>query len=295
VKRLLGIGWITGAVAILTMGLTAGPAGAAAPRDQGWWTVTNPMPAPPDVPARGLLIQGGGGGAPTAFAAVLYDVDPGTTVGKLTLAVAPNSMTTPSATLQVCPLLQPIVHSEQGGPMSDAPAYDCSRKVTAAPAANGNYEFDASGLGTDRLVAVAILPNGPVDRVVLNPPDDNSLAVQQAPVAAEAPAADTATAGGLSDVAPAPAPEPSAASPLVEGLPTPQSGTSGASASGSPVATPAPPASTGSGAGGFVPAVSAVPARATPLLVLLLVAGSLVGAGLWLYAGRQHGGASATA
>src|SRR5216117_3165992 len=103
------------------MGLTAGPAGATAPRDQGWWTVTNPLPAPPDVPARGLLVQGGGGGAPTAFAAVLYELEPGATASTLTLAIAPNTATTPSATLQLCALLQPIVHPEQGGPTTDAP------------------------------------------------------------------------------------------------------------------------------------------------------------------------------
>jgi hypothetical protein len=290
-RRLLSIACLTGAVAILT----AGPAAATAPRDQGWWTMTNPLPAPPDVPARGLVIQGGASGAPTAFAAVLYELDPGTTAGKLTLAVAPNSLTTPSATLQVCPLLQPIVHPEQGGPMSDAPAYDCSRTVTAAPAANGNYEFDASKVVTDRLLAVAILPSGPVDRVVLNQPDDNSLAVQQAPAATTPPVADTGTAGSPLDLAPAPAPEPFAASPSFEALPTPQSGTPGASASGVPVA-PAPAAAPRSfGGGSFVPTVRAAPEEAAPLLVLLLVAGSLGGAGLWLFAGRQDGEASAPA
>jgi hypothetical protein len=222
---------------------------------------------------------------------VLYELDPGTTAGTLTLAVAPNSITTPSATLQVCPLLQAIVHPEQGGPMSDAPPYDCSRSVTAAPAANGSYEFDASKLVTDRLVAVAILPTGPVDRVVLNQPDDKSLAVQQAPEATP-PVADAETAGAPLDTASAPALEPFAAA--VEGLPAAQSGTPGASASGVPAA-PAPAATGSFGGGRFVPAVAATPAKATPLLVLLLVVGSLAGIGLWLYAGRQHGAASAPA
>src|SRR5437660_854289 len=81
-------------------------------------------PAPPDVPGNDLLIQGGGGGAPPAFAAVLYELGPGSTVTNLTLTIAPNSAMTPSTTLQICPLLQPINHPEQGGPMSDAPPYN---------------------------------------------------------------------------------------------------------------------------------------------------------------------------
>src|SRR5207253_242273 len=127
VRRLL----LAAAAAVMALGVVPTAAHADAPRDQGWWTVTNPLPAPPDVPARGLLVQGGGGGAPTAIAAVLYELDSGATAGTLTLAVAPNSATTPGATLQLCPLLQPINHAEQGGPMADAPPYNCGHKVTA--------------------------------------------------------------------------------------------------------------------------------------------------------------------
>ena len=73
--RLPSIGCLIGAIAIATIGLTSVPAAADAPRDQGWWTVTNPLPPLPDVPARGLLVQGGGGGAPTAVAAILYELE----------------------------------------------------------------------------------------------------------------------------------------------------------------------------------------------------------------------------
>jgi hypothetical protein len=294
----LGIAPLTGIVVMLTMGLTAVPAGAAAPRDQGWWTVTNPgipgapapVPAPPDVPAGGLLIQGGGGGAPTAFAALLYELDPGTTAGTLTLAIAPNSGTTPSASLELCPLIQAIVHPEQGGPMTDAPPYDCARKVTAAPDSN-TYRFAVSGLVSDRLVAVAILPIGPLDRVVLNAPDSASLATEQG--ATSATPDDSATA--LAPAAePAASPEafpgtldvgsPSSVEPSLPGV---------ATAGPSSVApTPASVPAGRSSAGSFIPAVSAGPEEAAPLLVLLLVAGTLGGAGLWTYAGRQRAAAS---
>ena len=103
-RRLL-LAWT---VAMMAIGLTSTPARADAPRDQGWWAVTNPLPPLPDVPARGLLVQGGGGGAPTAVAAVLYELGPGTSVGNLTLGVAPNSLTTPKATLQLCDRLMPF-------------------------------------------------------------------------------------------------------------------------------------------------------------------------------------------
>jgi len=185
----LASAWV---VALVAVGVAAAPAGAAAPRDQGWWTSLAAPSAPgapvalpaapvnpiaPDVPARGLLVQAGGGGAPTAFSALLYELDPGTTAGALTLAVTPQSVTTPTATLQVCRLLSPINHPEQGGPIGDAPPYDCSHKATATPTAN-TYKFDVAGLVTDGLVAVAILPTGPTDRVVLNAPDNSSLQTQ---------------------------------------------------------------------------------------------------------------------
>ena len=65
------------------------------------------------------------------------------------------------ASVQVCHLLQPINHPEQGGPLTDAPPYDCgARKATATLTAN-TYKFDVSGLVTDKMVAVAILPTGP--------------------------------------------------------------------------------------------------------------------------------------
>src|ERR1017187_2829247 len=91
-------------------------AGAASPAQQGWWTVANSgpapgglpglaPPAPADVPSNGLLIEGGAAAAsPIAFAALVYPLPTGATVGPLTLSVAPNSGAAPATTLQVCPL-----------------------------------------------------------------------------------------------------------------------------------------------------------------------------------------------
>ena len=281
--------FLTLVAAIAAVGVLPTMARADAPRDQGWWTVTNPLPAPPDVPARGLVVQGGGGGAPTAYAAVLYELNPGTTAGTLTLTIAPNSAMTPATTLQLCPLLQPINHPDQGGPMSDAPPYDCAHKVTAAPGSDAkSYQFDAAGLVSNGLVAVAILPTGPVDRVVLSAPDANSLATEQAPTAATPGANDAAAA------APAPEPTPSAAvlpgTLAVGAAPSAEVSLPGVAPAGpsSVAPTPASVPNRPSTAGGFIPTVSSGPEQAAPLMVLLLVAGSLGAAGLWLYAGRQR-------
>jgi len=284
-----------------SVGLAGSAARADAPRDQGWWTVTNPgaaalpvalpaaPPGPPDVPARGLLIQAGGGGAPTAYAALLYELDPGATPGKLTLPIAPNSVTTPSATLQICQLLQPINHPEQGGPIADAPPYNCAHKVTAAPSADGrSYAFDASSLVSDNLVAVAILPTGPADRVVFDAPGPDSLSTSPGTGSS---GVDNSAATAGSDLSPAPSSDTASGLPATIASPSLADSLPGASAGPTSVSPPpaaTPPRTTGSG-GEFVPAVATGPEKATPLNVVLLVLGALAGAALWLYAGAPRG------
>jgi hypothetical protein len=191
----------------------------------------------------------------------------------------------------VCPLLQPIVHPDQGGPTSNAPPYDCSRKASAAPEGN-NYKFDAAGLANGQVVAVAILPTGPVDRVVLNAPDDASLATQQGSAdASPAPVDDSVAAP--TDAGSAPTGDLSTSTAPIGGDSTAPfslpGGTGDASSSVAPTPAAVPPATAGaSSAGAFVPAVSTGPEKATPLLVILLIAGAVGAAALWLYAGSQR-------
>ena len=285
-------------IVIASIGLAGSAARADAPRDVGWWTATNPgglpaaPPAPPDVKAGDLLIQGGGGGAPTAYAALLYELDPGAAAGNLNLTIDPNGATTPSTTLQVCPLLQPINHPEQGGPLTDAPPYNCAHKATAAPSTDGKYQFNAADLMSNGLVAVAILPTGPVDRVVLSAPDANSLTTQAGP--AGSPLPDSSAAIAPTDTAAVPLPDTSGlatgTSPgFTEGLPGATAGPT--SVSPAPAATPASPNSSGV----FVPTVAAGPEKATPLLVVLFIVAGLGGGALWLYAGRPRQDAPVTA
>jgi hypothetical protein len=296
-RHLPAIFGLAALLALATMPLTSFPALAAAPRDQGWWTATNPgglpaqPPAPPDVAAGDLLIQGGPS-APTAFAALIYELDPGVTASTLTLSVAPNSLTTPSGGIQLCQLITPIAHPDQGGPLSDAPAYNCSKNVIATPDSSGKaYKFDVSGMMTDRLVAVALLPSLPVDRIVLSPPDNNSLATQGGGDAGTATSVDAGLGAGASDQSGALPSDSASSSPFVA---SPSGGdfstpAVGATAASSPGAAAAPAGSSNLG-GTFVPVASSHPSKATPLLVLLFVVAGLGGAALWLYAGRQRDG-----
>jgi hypothetical protein len=147
----------------------AGASAAVAVR-AGWWTAANEgavtsgvpdatAPVGADVPPGGLLVQGGQtASSPTAFGAVgadLVDALP----RRLTLAVAPNTATTPGAVLKVCALADAEFDPAAGAPMSDAPAYACTHSVDAAPNPDGtSYSFPLAGLGLTGSFAVAVLP-----------------------------------------------------------------------------------------------------------------------------------------
>lgn len=153
------------------------------PAQQGWWTAVNPgppapaPPTPPDVPSKGLLVQGGAN-SPTSYAGLVYQLPAGSSAGILTLDVTSGSATTPSTTLEVCSLDIETLNADQGGPMSEAPAYNCAQSTTAQPAAGGgSYQFSVGSLATNSVLAIAILPTSPSDRVVFDPPSAQSLAV----------------------------------------------------------------------------------------------------------------------
>jgi len=303
------------------------------PSEQGWWTSASPggvggvaapasPPAPPDVPQNGLLVQGGptstSGAAdtgPFAYAALVYQLPGGATPGSLTLTVAPSSATTPSTTLELCALRTQQFQAEQGGPMSDAPAFDCTKNVTAAPSSS-SYQFNVASLISNDALAVAILPTSPADRVVLAQPGDQSLAVQQAPTT-------TIFSSGSGD-----------SSGISGSLATPAGGTSGSPGSsagalpsdtGSAVnAVPSTPISPSSGVGLSPSIAQPVRSAPTPVAVtapnfaqiasngsgvvtrpwvgVIFLVALLAAAGLWMGAGRaraahqpeQAGGPSGT-
>ena len=296
------------------------PAGAAAPDQQGWWWTLNPgsvpevgqpapPPSPPDVPAKGLLVEGPAGSsaptgaapsapvggssnasAPVADAALVYYLPVGGSASTLTLHVAAKSASTPTATLELCPLVNPVVNAEQGGPGADAPPYDCTHNVSAAASAGGGtYQFQVGELATDGALAVAILPTNPTDRVVLDQPDANSLTEQAPPAGSGAVPQTTSTSNGLTQT-------PSFATPFAASVPTFAIPPFGAPspATGSPPAAPASPAGS-SPAAASPRSYSGIPVlgvfngdNASPLTVALVCAGLLGGAALWFMAGRRR-------
>jgi hypothetical protein len=264
VKRLLLV------VVLLPVFVLLAPAApAAAPDQHGWWTTFG---SSPDVPADGLLIQGGTSPAsPSAFGAVVYSVPDGSQIGKLTLVVAPSSASIPLTKLELCPLTSTIFTAAQGGAMADAPKFDCQRHVTAEPAASGaTYEFDVASLVGNGSLALAILPTSPTDRVVLSAPDGNSLALTAA-------SARTGASSGGSVTSPVPSGSPSYAAPApVTASPPPSIS--------EPLRSVAQPGR--NAAAEYVPTLVAGVRHARGAAVVLVIAGALVIGGGWLVIGR---------
>lgn len=239
---------------------------AAAPDEHGWWTsFAGPNP---DVPSDGMLIQGGASAtSPSAFGAVVYSVPDGSTVGKLTLALAPSSASVPLSKLELCPLASTVFDAAQGGAMSKAPDFDCTKSVRASPSSSGNtYEFDVSSLVNGGALAVAILPTSPTDRVALAAPNGSSLAVT--------PDATVAT-----QTAPA-------QTPVTDTAPATRSNV--ASPADTPAVTPAPPARAAArnAAAEYVPTLAAGVTHARGAAVALVLVGALLIGGGWLVIGR---------
>jgi hypothetical protein len=306
-------------VAVVGVGRGATSASATAPSEQGWWTTLNPgtiggvglVPAPPDVPAKGMLVEGGPGSTPgasdggaLAYGAVLYKIPAGAELGSLTLTVAPDSLTTPDSALELCALDHPALPNEQGGPEGDAPAYDCRTHVTAQPSSSGSsYRFDAAALASGDELAVAILPTSPVDRVVLAEPDVNSLSL--------APVQTVPGAAGGGSGAPAPVTIPSSASdvrqtpstdltvaqatgnsgsalpvgPTVNATSTPADTMAISSLPATPTSTPTPQRSPSSSDAAQFAATQTGPPGAKPWAVGLLLGAFLVGGTGWVAVG----------
>ena len=287
--------------AVALFATLANRAGADAPEEQGWWTLTNQsaglpvsapvgLPNPPDVPPDGLLVQSGPSGplapcACVAIAAVVYELPSGSIASELTLKVAPNSATTPVATLDLCALTTTTISSEQGGPMADAPDYDCSKKVTAALDTGGTtFKFSVAKLASNNSLAVAIVPGDSNTRVALSKPDASSLTTTAGlssssfnpappPTTGGTGSTDTGSAGGTQ-----PAPPALPAQPVV----------GGADSSGqSPVVASAPSTPAASSLQ-TSPVAATTPAgnSSTPVAVIVLIAGLALGAALWMSAGR---------
>jgi hypothetical protein len=242
---------LAGCVVAVSVAAFSGPAGAQSPRLQGWWASTNPgglpvaPPQPPDVPADGLLVQAGPSG-PSAYAALTYDLESGATADALTLQLAPGALPSAPPTLALCALKQQSFSAQQGGPMGDAPAYDCNRTATAT-LDGASFTFKVAGLVSDGMLAVAVVPGDPSTRAVLAHPSQSSLTVTSgsAVVGTTVPPVSDPGSGTSTSGAGAAAP------PALPGL-------TGTAAVTAPDAGAVPPDQVATG-GGQAPAVAAAP------------------------------------
>lgn len=167
-------------------GLWAVPAHAAAPAKDGWWTVTNTgfgvaPPAPPQVPSGGLYIENGFTG-PTAISALTFQVGAGDEVGSITLKVAGNPViTSPPVACPITPAGQNYKPA-QGGPWTEAPAYDCTKSQVAGTVSSNSttVTFAAGPLLENGTVAAVIKAGGTADRVAFDQPGPDTLQVTPA-------------------------------------------------------------------------------------------------------------------
>ncbi len=193
------------------LGTMSPPAAAATGLEAGWWT-TLPVAVEPDVSEDSLLVRGGPDPeSPIAYAAIDVRLATGERPQTLTLSVTPESATTPTTTLRLCPLLETFTPA-RGGTADRAPAYDCETSVDADPDDEGVvYEFDVSDLTSAGGLAVAVLPTEVTDRVVLDVPGPEAITSRFEATEPDvaAPPGPPATTPGAQDGSFAPGPSPS--------------------------------------------------------------------------------------
>ena len=186
---------------------------AQEPDVAAWWNAANlgdpapAPPAPPDVNAGDLLVQGSntapspgapvgsGPGSAQAVAGLEFDLQPTDVVGALTLGI--DGTAPPQVSVVACRATAQFTNVENG-PWSRVPAYDANA-CAAGALKDGKVVFaDVSKLVQDSQLSVVLLP-GPVDRVVFAKPGPNALAVTHAGgVGSSAPAFGSGTGGGPS-------------------------------------------------------------------------------------------------
>lgn len=153
------------------------PADAAAPSIYGWWSqagVAGVGPAPqPDVPSDGMFVQNGPTGA-IAISALQFSLQPGVTVGQLTLNITGQPViTSPPIACPATAAFQPA----EGGSWSDHPHYDCSTPVTGSVnAASTQVQFQVARFASGQSLSVVVLAGGSADRVAFTKPGPDALA-----------------------------------------------------------------------------------------------------------------------
>jgi hypothetical protein len=182
------------------------------------------------------------------------------------------------------------IRFQQGGPMTDAPSFDCTQHVTATPdPTTSTYVFQPGQLVRQGRLAVAILPTVTTDRVVLNHPGAGSLAVSHAPTAAHS----TLTTDAATSAQPPSATRPfgpvmSGTRPPLAYVPAQQLDTAPTPPDVAPttadVATSAP--ITGADATPALASTAAVQDKTSALAATLFIGGLVVAGVIWTVVGR---------
>lgn len=298
-------------LAITLSWILASPARADGPVDQGWWTSTTPsgLPvngvAPPDVPAEGLLVQGGPGATTgptdtgaTAYAALVFGLAPNSTVGSLTLNEVGTSLSTPNAVLQLCPLTDTGFASVAGGPISAAPPYDCNQNVTAQVSISGStFTFAVAKLVSGNQLAVAVLPTSAIERVVLAAPGGSALAVAAGSSSTDSVLEATPSTVAAPSIVPTSTPQvttpssvPVSTSPVVSASPATGRVVAGPAVAplGNPATATTPSSSPNPSQGAAVVSGSLTGTKGTnPAAMIIAVMLALLGGAAWLLAGRS--------
>src|SRR3954447_19690271 len=189
-----------------------GSAVAQEPDVAAWWGSANlgapapAPPAPPDVKAGDLLVQGSntvpspggpvgsGPGGAQAVAGLAFDLQPTDLVGALTLDI--DGTVPPQVSVIACRATARFTEVENGA-WSRVPSYDADACVPGALKDNKVEFADIAKLVQDARLAVVVLP-GPVDRVVFAKPGAGALDVTHAGnVGSGAPSFGSGTGGGL--------------------------------------------------------------------------------------------------
>lgn len=206
------------ATLVLTALVLAGaaPAAADAPLAVGWWNVAHQgvaPPAPPDVGAKDLLVQGGP--QPSAVTGLRFVVPDGATVVSLVLPLAAGSAPPRAEAVTACPTTKAWEPAANGA-WAAVPTWSCQRFAPAVLSADGAalVVADIARLvADDGSLSIALVP-GSSDRIVLAPPPPTALQVVPAARAPEPAAVAPPPAAPVPAAPPPPPPLRSGVVPL---------------------------------------------------------------------------------
>lgn len=189
-RTAFGVALLAGAalLAVVPVG-----AGASTLTQTGWWWRVNdgalpaPLPAPPTVPAGGLMVAGAADGA-TAIAALHFDLGDDETAPVLTLSVADNGDQGGDTAILAACVTGSAWQPASGGGWADKPFPACAKGSVNGLRSDDkkSWTFALAPLLSDGILDITLVPgidpsrpegaNGSVFQLVFNAPTAASLA-----------------------------------------------------------------------------------------------------------------------